>query len=87
MCTSIFFKETGEVVTTVKGLMAALNKKPRELVWGHSPPETDEDEHGRDFQWCLCPIDIPATLRASGYGGDWDKDGDPMGFIAARVDG
>lgn len=81
MCTSIFFADKGMHVSNVRALADTLNIEPVNLVWtdGSSPIE---DEHGTNFNYCLCPIDIEGTLKHCRYGGGWSKTGDPMCFIA-----
>lgn len=84
MCTSIWFKDAKKHVSNVRELADHMEIEPCNLVW-HDGSSPVEDEHKIDFKYCLCPIDIPATMKACGYVGDWDKEGDPMGFVAEKA--
>lgn len=78
MCTSIFFEDTKEHVSQVQALANKLGVTPADLFWHDGEPMPVDG----GYEYCLCPIRIPATLRKFGYRGGWDKERDGMCFLA-----
>jgi hypothetical protein len=85
MCTSILLTDKDIHIETVRELADALDIEPVNMVW-LGGEALAEDTHGVDFKWwCLCPIEIEATLKHCGYTGGWSETGDPMCFVAGPV--
>ena len=81
MCTSVHFQGKDLFIGTVRGLADTLDVEPEDLIWDGCDARTDE---GMNYRYCLCPIDIEASLAKCGYHGYWSENGDPMCFEAIK---
>jgi hypothetical protein len=88
MCTSVYFTDKKLHITTIGELAHFFNVSPTRLVW--ECESIDEEEQLQavceriDFETCLCPINIHASLKRFGYIVDNDSDGDPMCYKAHK---
>lgn len=75
MCNTVI--KDGHTYST-PGELAELLGGMDKLVWQETNPfrRWDEAKDWRDPDLCLCPVDLKATLRASGL--NWELGADPM---------
>jgi hypothetical protein len=79
MCQSVYFKDQNKWVGTVQELADFLKVKPTDLD-GYEGQPLD----GPDFNYCLCPVDIEASLGPKGYTCSVDHEMDSMCVVATQ---
>lgn len=82
MCDSVLFED--REYRTPRQLADLVDGQDK-LVWQSANPFKNwpEGKDWRDFDLCLCPIDLESTLKLAGF--RWHRGADPMEYFAERL--